>query len=903
MEGVLKRRSWSGVGIIQEWSEMTFLGRLKLWQKLAVLVMAMAVPTVLLQVFYLNQANKVVQTGRQELDGARYLQALGAVVSRIADHRSLSHALLNGDTTRRTETLAEEAEVDKLLSYVDAIDKELGAFYGTTQRLKEAEAGWLTLKAEGAKLTPDQSLQHHDAVLTGLAEVRMAVAMGSRLALDDDSSTYSLISVATEQVSTAIQELGDMRRHAIGAAVKGYLGGDDRIAIEIHTAALMETLDRITHQLAYAQQDTTADVLPALDSARRGVEAFRATVNVKIISAEKMEITAADVFEAGSPVARALDDLSRISYTSMKAAIEARLAAETTGRNLTVASVTGALLVALALAWLITRAMTRPMWQAIKVFDKISAGHYDNVIDKNGSDETGLVLQALDDMQTKLHGQIEAERKAAAENSRLRAALDKTSASVMVVDDEFKIIYLNEAAQRLFRESEDDLRRDVPALNAGHLLGASVDMFHKNAAQQRQLLTSLRSAHVTTERFGERVMGLTANPVLDTSGRWLGTVLEWADRTLEVRSEEEVQAIVKNALDGDLRQRVKLKGKRGFFEVLGRGLNQLLENMSEVITQIKSSSTDVHRGAEEISQGNANLSQRTEEQSSSLEETASSMEQMTSTVKQNADNAGQANQLAMAARDQAEKGGAVVAKAVRAMTDINDASTKIADIIGVIDEIAFQTNLLALNAAVEAARAGEQGRGFAVVASEVRSLAGRSATAAKEIKELIQDSVRKVGDGSVLVTQSGQTLEQIVSSVKKVSDIVAEIAAASREQSSGIEQVNRAVMQMDQLTQQNAALVEQATAASQAMAEQARDLNEMMGRYVVDGTTETLMVRAAPPITSNEPTATRTERRLGSRPWNKSKPKAPQAAHVAAQSFEPAARKVANGNDPDWTEF
>jgi methyl-accepting chemotaxis protein len=206
---------------------------------------------------------------------------------------------------------------------------------------------------------------------------------------------------------------------------------------------------------------------------------------------------------------------------------------------------------------------------------------------------------------------------------------------------------------------------------------------------------------------------------------------------------------------------------------------------------------------------------------------------MTSTVRQNADNASQANQLATAAREQAEKGGAVVGQAVQAMGDINEASKRIADIIGVIDEIAFQTNLLALNAAVEAARAGEQGRGFAVVASEVRSLAGRSATAAKEIKDLIRDSVRKVEDGSVLVTQSGQTLEQIVGSVKKVSSIVAEIAAASREQSNGIEQVNRAVMQMDELTQQNAALVEQATAASQAMSEQAKSLDEMMGRYRV----------------------------------------------------------------------
>jgi methyl-accepting chemotaxis protein len=264
---------------------------------------------------------------------------------------------------------------------------------------------------------------------------------------------------------------------------------------------------------------------------------------------------------------------------------------------------------------------------------------------------------------------------------------------------------------------------------------------------------------------------------------------------------------------------------------------------------------------------------------------------MTSTVKQNADNAGQASQLAVAARDQAEKGGAVVAKAVKAMSDINDASKKIADIIGVIDEIAFQTNLLALNAAVEAARAGEQGRGFAVVASEVRNLAGRSATAAKEIKTLIQDSVRKVDEGSTLVTQSGATLEQIVSAVKKVTDIVAEIAAASNEQSAGIDQVNKAVMQLDELTQQNAALVEQASAASQAMAEQARGLNDSMQRYRVNGLADAPVVArpaAAPPAA---------ERRKSGRPWTAAKAAAPA----------PAA-KVANGgtegaDDSLWKEF
>ena len=296
----------------------------------------------------------------------------------------------------------------------------------------------------------------------------------------------------------------------------------------------------------------------------------------------------------------------------------------------------------------------------------------------------------------------------------------------------------------------------------------------------------------------------------------------WVGRR-SARSLVQVGEIAQKAAEGDLTMRVQVTSKDELGQ-MGNALNLMFENVSRVVGEVRQAAEHVSTGSAEITQGNEDLSERTSQQASALEETSASMEQMTSTIKQNADNSKQANQLAVTAREVAEKGGSVTDRAVEAMSEINKSSKKIADIINVIDEIAFQTNLLALNAAVEAARAGEQGRGFAVVASEVRNLAQRSATAAKEIKTLINESVQKVSDGSELVNQSGQTLSEIVNSVKRVTDIISEISAASQEQAAGIDQVNKAVMQMDQSTQQNAALVEQTTSASQSMREQAGEL-------------------------------------------------------------------------------
>jgi methyl-accepting chemotaxis protein len=562
--------------------------------------------------------------------------------------------------------------------------------------------------------------------------------------------------------------------------------------------------------------------------------------------------------------------------------------------------VTAALL--MGVAFIVIRSLTRALTHSVEVLGEIERGNYESTVTIAVHDETGRVLKSLETMQRSLKERTELDRKradsdrelaasqraAAAENARIRNALDRVSVGAMLADVDGTVIYVNDAMQGLLRGRAAEFRKLLPQFDAELIVGGPLEAFQVPAFE-RGSLAALTTAHTAELKAGDASLRIVANPVVDGDGARVGTVLQWFDRTQEVAIEEEVQRTVDQALDGNLTARIEEAGKDGFFKSLAGGMNRLVGNMADVLRTISTAAAEVGTGAEEISRGNADLSQRTEEQASSLEETASSMEEMTSAVKSNADNAAQASQLALAARDQADRGSAVVQSAVVAMNEINASSRRIADIIGVIDDIAFQTNLLALNAAVEAARAGEQGRGFAVVASEVRNLASRSAAAAKEIKGLIQDSVSKVDDGTKLVGASGKVLQEILAGVKKVTDVVAEIAASSQEQASGIEQVNKAVMSMDEVTQQNAALVEEASAAAQALSGQAASLAQLMTRFQVGGTTPEQrlpLTRAAIPLSG--------ERRAASRPWS-DRPK----PGVSAADERVSAAKTSDG----WESF
>ncbi|GLR71482.1 hypothetical protein GCM10007852_23900 [Agaribacter marinus] len=488
----------------------------------------------------------------------------------------------------------------------------------------------------------------------------------------------------------------------------------------------------------------------------------------------------------------------------------------------------------------------------------------------------------------------EEERKVA----RILEALNCTTTNVMLADANRNIIYMNRSVRALMKQAESDLKKVLPHFDADTLIGANMDTFHKDPSHQKALLERLKKSYTSHIKVGPRHFRLVANPIFDSDGERLGYVVEWLERTKEVNAEQEIAEIVQASLEGNFEKRVNENDKEGFMLTMAQGLNQLMkttesglnevsnvllaisegdltkrinsdfkgtfndlknycnttnENLVSVISKIREASDTINNASSEIAQGNSDLSTRTEQQASSLEETASSMEELTSTVRLNAENANQANGLASQAVDVAGNGGALIQQVVTTMASINESAQKISDIIGVIDGIAFQTNILALNAAVEAARAGEQGRGFAVVASEVRTLAQRSANAAKDIKDLISDSVTKVESGNELVSQSGETMQEIVVAIQRVNDIMSEIAAASAEQASGIDEVSKAVSQMDEMTQQNAALVEEAAAAAESMRGQAGDLNSQVGTFKLDTKDVTTnIVKSSPDLLSQQ---------------------------------------------------
>ena len=525
------------------------------------------------------------------------------------------------------------------------------------------------------------------------------------------------------------------------------------------------------------------------------------------------------------------------------------------------------------------RSVARPLQKAGHVAEAIAAGNLDVQIATGRLDEVGRLMLAMLRMRDDLRERIEADARIAAENLRIRTALDSAANGALITDTDFNVLYTNPAMQASLIHYRAELASVLPHWDSQlPLIGQNLSVLEPSGQLGSNLLERLaREGKISRQvELGGAHFERDLAAIRDRDGELIGYVSQWRDRLHDARVENEVATVVAAAAAGQLDQRMHSDGLTGFHLVLAEQLNALLDTnqhsldelsavlqalsegdlsvrmrgnyagvfaemrdaanttvsrLHSIVGGIAQASQAIAAAADEISSGNEDLSRRTERQAANLEETAASMEELTSTVRLNAEHAHHANQLAGDAGTVALQGGKVVNDVVATMGQIEQSSRRIADIISVIDGIAFQTNILALNAAVEAARAGEQGRGFAVVATEVRSLAQRSATASKEITTLINESVARVSQGTSLVQQAGSTMGRIVEGVQGVGQIMSDIATASQEQSSGIIQVNQTVMAMDETTQQNAALVEEVSASARELAAQARQLNAAVAQF------------------------------------------------------------------------
>ncbi len=869
-----KEASLEPTGLLHK---LNFVKRMSFGQKLAAMGCTLLLPALILMGLLYHEENKAIDFAQKEIYGSEYLVPLQQFVLHVAEHRGLSNIYLKSGNSNAGAIMQSRNRVATGIEAVEKMEALYGEVLETSQSWHTIKEQWKQLEGHVLNLTAEQSFKQHTALINDVLSLFVTVGDNSNLILDPDLDSFYLMDMQVIRLPELIEKLGLLWGYAAGLVGHESLTQTELIKLIVLKEHVVTRLDKVITNIKTAVAENNAlssDFSDIEHNLSKEINIFLTSIDH--LMTETSKVTAEEIFSHGATSITLVNKLYDVTAPNLKTLLENRILGFQKHLYSSLAGIACLIVLVSFLGYLLIRYFKKQIGIISNTFYSLTDGEFRNTLDLTGQDEFGGMMRGMQGMQVKLNVDLAEAKEQAISGQRIQQALDTVESCVMVANNNLEIIYMNETVKEMFKNAEAEIQQQLPKFKADELLGTNIDVFHENPAHQRGMLEKLKTTFRSTLVIGGRHLDIVANPVNTEDGEKVGIVVEWLDRTQEVKIEREIEAIVEDVKAGNLRSRLETADKEGFFETLSIGFNELTENIENVfsdisnsmqsmasgdlsnritsnyqgtyldcknnintsmekiaaiVSQVNDSAEFINNSAQEIASGNNNLSNRVEQQAANLEETASSMEELTSTVKNNADNAQQANQVATSARQLAEKGGAIVTSAVSAMDEINVSSNKIAEIIGVIDEIAFQTNLLALNASVEAARAGEQGRGFSVVATEVRNLAQRSATAAKESKDLIQTSLQKVRSGTEFVNQTGSSLNEIVTGVKKVGDIVAEIAAASAEQSQGIEQVNQAVSQMDEITQQNAALAEEASASSVAMSDQSTSMSQLLSFF------------------------------------------------------------------------
>ncbi|TCZ87928.1 methyl-accepting chemotaxis protein [Lysobacter sp. N42] len=778
-------------------------------------------------------------------------------------------------------------ELDGVMAWQKAnfADAKLDASFAATRKAWDA--------ATGKHADANAAMAAHAEALRQARLLVKTFEAETGLGLATDPAMYYLGRSVTEWLPMLSEYASQQRSVATRVLGEGSIWAEDRAAFDVAETMQAYFGDRIRLDMAQLERIApayAARVKGPLAASNKELEAQAALIQSAVLDAETPNMPIPAFTTQTGNARKAMDAVVEATTSALRDAADEHVAAVRRQQVLVALGVLFSLLVSAYLFVGFSRSTRDSLHEIRNASELLAAGQFPDRVAVNSRDELRVIGDSIEQAVGTLRGFAKAQQDlfAAHQAGNIDERLDTEAfpGSYGVMADDLNTLVASHIAvqQRIVdivaRYGRGDLSDDIeryPGQKAR--ITEAMDAVKAGMLRVNGEIKTLVDAAVAGDfrkRGDAEAFEFVYREMVDD----LNMLMQSADRGVS-----EVGALLAAVSDGDLTRHAD-ENLPGQFGELARNANRTVAQLSGIVGQIRSGSQMINTAAAEIASGNNDLSARTEQQAASLEETASSMEELTSTVRQNADNARQANQLAMGAADVAQQGGAVVSQVVETMGAINASSRKIVDIISVIDGIAFQTNILALNAAVEAARAGEQGRGFAVVAAEVRSLAQRSAQAAKEIKGLITDSVDKVGEGTQLVDQAGRTMSEIVDSVKRVADIIADIAAASQEQSAGIEQVNQAILHMDESTQQNATLVEEASAAARSLEQQAVQLVETVAAFRLDAAqaeVSAALARVAEPVRATPP---------------RTREPAPAAVVVPK-----ARRAAATSNEQHWQEF